>query len=194
MAFDVPDDRIMYRYGNNAIFYPLPDDPSWETGPNYILAPESDPILGQMYIQFKEDGTVDFYFVYATSTLYTIVYNESQPIDAVVTDNATIPDRRLLEMPSPVRVVPRHLARRAAFDTTHRELACGSQPTPTDLALESLIGFVCLGCGIGLRFPATAGPCAIVLFGCASLGECSSRSIYKSINCFLTLFVRSFVG
>jgi hypothetical protein len=95
VRFEVPKNMTELRVGNNVFFLPLPDDPTWETGIGMIVAPEDDPINGQVYVQLDLDGRVVFTFDFATSTLFEVIYNDGNSTEVMSTYNATFPRRRL---------------------------------------------------------------------------------------------------
>lgn len=102
LLFDVPGDRVLGRRGDLAVLYPLPDNPSWLTGPQFTYIPYADPIDGKFLMQFDDLGKAVFAYYFSNSSMYTFVYAGNEIVDIDITENATEPDldRRLYELRS----------------------------------------------------------------------------------------------
>ena len=64
--------------------------------------PYDDPIDGKFLIQFDDVGKADFGYFFSNSTKYTYIYNGTDLVDTVITENATLPvgNRGLRELKS----------------------------------------------------------------------------------------------
>lgn len=99
ILFDVPGDRVTLTGLESATLVPFSDDPSWLTGPSVIVVPYADPIGSKFLVQLDSDGRPEFTYYFSNSSKYTYVYNETDLVDTIIIENATVPEegRRLLE-------------------------------------------------------------------------------------------------
>jgi len=173
VAFDVPDDRILRRYGNNAVLLPASYDPLSGIGPNFLIVPGEDPINGQILVQMRDSdfSLIDYWYEYATSTLHTVSYNDTGGVDVVVTTDAAIPSgndqRRLSHGSEPNGLVHRKLC----FDVV-------------EFVQTALITAMC-------ALPGAFIPCLLLLAGQAVAGKlfkCFPPS-RLSIPCLTTSFL-----
>ena len=101
LLYDIPKDTVVTGLSDISYITPLPDDPIWLVSPYYIFVPYSDPINGKFLVQLNpEDGRIDFIYFYGNATRITYIYNGTDVVDKIVTENETEPNMRRLSITS----------------------------------------------------------------------------------------------
>ena len=112
LLYEVPSGTVVTQtHTEGSYISPTLDNPVWLVAPYYIFVPYSNPdnkILVQLNV---EDATVDFIYYFENSTKISYIYNGTDLVDKIVSENETEPNTR--------RLSTRSISRR-----NHRRLSC----------------------------------------------------------------------
>ena len=180
VRFAIPEGRAELRSStNDVLFVPEGEDSSWETGPDFIVAPAEDPINGQMFVQLDENGTMVYLYEFATGDLHRIIYqyNETEgDLDVIGVDiirNTTLPEdgegRRLVES-----LETNSLQSLVTSNSQSRELLSVDNP------LDCLQFGACIACQIAAaKYKAKkAAGCRLLRRKCNKMGKFSKPASY----------------
>jgi len=90
--FSLPKGYTMIRDGSKVFYVPFHNDSKWESGIDFVIVPDDDPINGPVYYQLNEGYIVKLYYVYSNRTLVEYFYDDvGRFINHTITNNADFP-------------------------------------------------------------------------------------------------------
>ena len=113
LLYEIPSGTVVTQTMNGYSYItPTRNDPIWLVSPYYMFMPYSDPVNGKVLVQLNaDDGTVDFIYYYGNSTKITYIYNDTDLVDKITSENEVEPSARKLSTTS-------------VSSSKHRRLTC----------------------------------------------------------------------
>ena len=90
-SFDIPEDSQYAQYHRNGVIFSTTSYVGEEDAVDMVVALSEDPIGSRIFIRFKNETHVDFFYDNSTSTLIRPVYSNGDIIDTFATYNTSFP-------------------------------------------------------------------------------------------------------